>query len=167
MTRLETEQSRPIPRGALIGLGLVMIIVAGALAGVFAFKLQPTYHPPGTFVCPTGDACVTIVDGASSPYTGYSGTATRLYGYSPGNITVVIGTNNTVVWSNDDVIFHTVTSNTLAFDSGCISSTTVKCSPASATTYQYTFTTPGVYVYHCSYHPWMEGVVVVKAASAA
>lgn len=165
---MEVEEHEGAPRGILLGLGIVGIIVGAALASVFVFHLQPAYHPPGSFVCPSAAACVTIVDGAVNPYSGYTAGSTTLYGYSPANITVVIGVNNTVVWDNADTTFHTATSNPTdpaQFNSGCISSKVGPCSPATADSYQFIFTVPGTYVYHCNYHPWMRGVVVVLASS--
>jgi len=84
-------------------------------------------------------------------------------GFAPDKITVVIGVNNTVTWSNDDTAPHTVTSSSVptsakAFDSGNL---------ASKATYSYTFTTPGTYQYTCSYHAWMTGTVVVVAGTVA
>ena len=81
-----------------------------------------------------------------------AGTNTTTKYYSPSTITVVIGVNNTVTWMNNDAVPHTVTSDTGVFDSGAIS---------QGGTFSYTFTTPGTYNYHCSYHPWMHGTVIV------
>ena len=167
---MDIEERTGPPRGILLVIGVVGIIVGAALASVFIFGLQPAYHPPGSFVCPSGDTCITIVAGAVNPYSGYSGTPTMLYGYSPANVTVVIGVNNTVVWDNADVTFHTATSNPTdpaQFNSACISSKVGPCSPATPTSYQFKFTVPGTYVYHCDYHAWMEGVVVVLASSSS
>jgi len=75
-------------------------------------------------------------------------------GFNPSTITVVIGINNTVIWNNDDSAPHTVTANDGSFSSGNLN-------PGDS--YTFTFTTPGTYSYHCSYHPWMKGTVVVKA----
>jgi len=75
-------------------------------------------------------------------------------GFSPSTITVVIGVNNTVVWNNDDSVPHTVTANDGSFSSGNLN-------PGDS--YSFTFTTPGTYAYHCSYHSWMKGTVIVKA----
>ena len=88
---------------------------------------------------------VSIVPGAASPPT---------VGYSPDTIVVVLGVNNTVVWTNNDSQPHTVTGS--GFDSGYL---------APGATFSHTFTTPGTYPYHCQYHPWMTGSVVVKPAS--
>ena len=96
---------------------------------------------------PAGEVHVTIPAG--------SGENTSSPGYTPDTITVVIGVNNTVVWTNDDNMPHTVTGANGAFDSG-------NMNPGD--TFTYTFTTPGVYAYGCSYHSWMKGTVVVKGA---
>jgi plastocyanin len=95
---------------------------------------------------------VNIVLGASNPSN---------IGYSPDSISVVLGVNNTVVWMNNDQATHTVTSTAVPsaatpFDSGFL---------AQGASFTYTFTTPGVYKYHCLLHPWMTGTVTVKARS--
>lgn len=79
----------------------------------------------------------------------------RMCYYTPAAITVMIGRNNTVIWTNYDSIAHTVTS-TGFFDSGSIS---------AGSSFAHTFTTPGTYHYFCVYHPWMNGTVTVLAAS--
>jgi plastocyanin len=76
-------------------------------------------------------------------------------GYSPALIHVVIGVNNTVTWTNNDNTVHTITANDKSFDSGNLSPDQI---------FVYTFTTPGTYNYHCNYHSWMNGTVIVSAA---
>ncbi len=89
---------------------------------------------------------VTILKGA--------GTNVTSPGYSPATITVVVGVNNTIVWTNKDAIFHTVTAVDGSFNSGTI---------FSGQTWSHTFTRPGTYSYYfCQYHPWMKGTVIVK-----
>lgn len=109
---------------------------------------------------------VTIISGASSPYAGYTAGSTTLYGYDPLTITVVVGVNNTVVWTNEDAAFHTATAastDPVSFDSGCLNGVGAPCPTSSGgSTFQFTFTVPGTYVYHCLYHPWMQGTVIVK-----
>jgi len=79
---------------------------------------------------------------------------TSIY-FSPTTITVVIGVNSTVVWTNYDSAEHTVTATDNSFNSGFIQ-------PGQS--FSYTFTTPGTYGYYCTIHPWMKGTVIVKAA---
>jgi len=75
-------------------------------------------------------------------------------GFTPSVVTVVLGVNNTVMWTNADSVPHTVTANDGSFSSG-------NMNPGD--TYVLTFTSAGNYTYHCSYHPWMKGTIVVKS----
>jgi plastocyanin len=77
--------------------------------------------------------------------------------YNPSTITVASGT--TITWINKDVVAHTVTSNDGLFDSGSMSAS----DPYTAGgTFTYTFSTPGSYSYHCSFHLTMTAKVIVN-----
>lgn len=97
----------------------------------------------------TGSAATTVTvnipAGASNP----SGAP----GYSPDTLTVVIGVNNTVTFVNQDSAPHTVTANDSSFNSGNLN-------PGQSWTN--TFTTPGTFGFHCIYHSWMKGTIIVK-----
>src|SRR5881396_11391 len=67
--------------------------------------------------------------------------------------TVRIPAGATVVWANDDVAEHTVT-----FDGTEPGSPTIP--PGGAFSHQ--FDRPGTYSYHCTPHPFMKGVVIVR-----
>ena len=80
--------------------------------------------------------------------------------YIPFEVTVNPG--DTVVWSNDDVAAHTVTSGIPptadgTFDSGIF---------MAGTTFSHTFDTIGEYDYYCIVHPWMIGKVLVTAGGS-
>ncbi len=94
---------------------------------------------------------------ASNPHVsveyGSAANTTSTY-YLPPTIVVVIGVNNTVTWVNNDIAAHTVTADNGSFNSGNLN-------PGQSFTN--VFTTPGTYTYHCDYHPWMHGTVIVKA----
>ncbi|HEU5260529.1 MAG TPA: cupredoxin family copper-binding protein [Gemmatimonadales bacterium] len=66
---------------------------------------------------------------------------------------VVIGAGQTVRWVNDDPVEHTIT-----FDG------TEPGSPPIPQhgSFSHRFDKPGTYTYHCTPHPYMKGVVVVK-----
>lgn len=70
------------------------------------------------------------------------------YAYNPA--TVQISAGDTVRWTNMDSVDHTVTGS--SFDSGMIH---------TGQSYEFHFTTPGVYNYHCTPHPYMKGTVTV------
>ena len=86
-----------------------------------------------------------------------AGTPAGAPGFAPDSITVVIGVNNTVSWTNGDSVPHTVTSKTTP--SGASSFNSGNMAPGDVFTY--TFTVPGTYNYFCEYHNWMTGNVTV------
>ena len=79
-------------------------------------------------------------------------------GFEPPMITILIGVNNTVIWKNEDSDWHTAHSNIPEFNSGLIE-------PGG--NFTHTFLRAGTYPYHCDPHPWMTGIVIVKAATSA
>ncbi|HXW95928.1 MAG TPA: plastocyanin/azurin family copper-binding protein [Nitrososphaerales archaeon] len=149
----------------------MLIFAAIATLGYYQFDVagnQTTATTSSTsttlaVTCPSAQCVnVTINTGAGSAPPGYSGGKTT-YGYTPDVVTVVIGKNNTVFWTNDDTTGtpHTVTSDTAGiFDSGSTGPLT-----SQGGTFQFTFTTPGTYGYHCSFHSWMQGTVIVLAGT--
>ena len=85
--------------------------------------------------------------------------ATQSLSFDPKTITVVIGVNNTVEWTNDDTVVHTVTS--VSVPTGAQSFNEGSLSPGA--TFSVTLTMPGTYTYHCSIHSWMTGTIIVKS----
>jgi plastocyanin len=78
------------------------------------------------------------------------------YSFMPNIITVTKGT--AVTWTNLDSVIHTVESGaaeqpTELFDSGPLN---------QGQSFSFTFTEPGVYVYHCDPHPYMLGMIIVQ-----
>jgi plastocyanin len=165
---------------------IVAVLIIGAVATIGYYQVEVAPHLTTTTTtsttqavncAATPSACVkvTIVNGANScsptstpPCVSGSG---DLYGYSPLTVTVVIGVNNTVVWTNNDTAFHTATSasgDPAPFASGCLDGVGAPCpSSAGVSSFQFTFTVPGTYTYHCDYHPFMIGKIVVLAGSGS
>ena len=71
-------------------------------------------------------------------------------GYEPAEITVKVG--QAVLWHNSGKEAHTVTADDMSFDSGMKNANE---------DWQYTFSKPGQFAYHCTPHPWMKGTVKV------
>ncbi len=71
--------------------------------------------------------------------------------FNPSTRTVAAGT--TVTWINKDAVSHDVTSNTGLFASPPMSMNDP---------WVYTFTTAGTYNYHCTFHPGMNGTIIVQ-----
>jgi plastocyanin len=76
------------------------------------------------------------------------------YAFNPDNVTVHVG--DTITWTNQDSVAHTVTSaNGGPLNSGPLN---------QGQSYSYQFTSPGTYSYYCAFHPNMLGTVTVLAA---
>lgn len=76
--------------------------------------------------------------------------------FDPETVTIDVG--DTVTWTNEDDVAHTVTADDDSFDSGALS-------PGNSETV--TFATAGTYAYHCTIHSSMTGTVVVEIAAGA
>ncbi len=123
--------SRNIATGLLVMAGLFVALGCGSDGNPASSSGDNTNPPSDTF---TG----TIVISGSS--------------FSPSTVTVSVGT--TVTWRNDDVIVHTVTS-----DTGTELASSLL---GQGDTYSHRFTTAGTYPYHCTQHPVMRGTVIVE-----
>jgi plastocyanin len=129
---------------ARVFIGFLLILSVGVIfTGIVISPSSAKQLPPTGFI--------TILPGSSN----FNGQANQIT-FSPQNVTVVIGKNNTLQWTNKDSTAHTVQSNTgdsISFYSGLIS---------PGQTWEFTFSTPGVYPYKCSLHPgWMHGQITV------
>jgi plastocyanin len=71
--------------------------------------------------------------------------------YAPEAVTVARG--DTVVWTNEDIVPHTVTARDGAFDSGMI---------AAGATWRYVVREKGMVEYYCTFHPTMKGTLKVE-----
>jgi manganese oxidase len=81
------------------------------------------------------------------------------YSFTPTKITVPVG--STVVWTNNDLVVHSVTSGngkpTGLFDHDI----------APYATFSYTFTKPGTYPYYCKYHSMTGSIIVSNQTSSS
>ena len=84
---------------------------------------------------------------------GAAGTAVEMKGvaFLPSRIEVAPGA--TVTWTNNDPLVHTVSADDGSWDSGQIE-------PGKS--WSRTFTQPGEYAVHCTPHPFMKAVIVVR-----
>lgn len=77
------------------------------------------------------------------------------FGFSPASVTIRAG--DTIEWDNTGSATHTSTSDSgdpLSWDSGPLN---------SGQTFSFTFTKSGTYTYHCSFHAFMKGTIIVTA----
>ena len=141
------ETSKPKPRTMMLAIIVVVILI---VVGVGIYIL--TRPPPST----TNGTPVSIFDGnpACSPVSPAN------CGFNPSPLTVKMGVNNTVTWTNNGGQAHTVTSNQTA--NGSLPSFNSNGINANSQ-YTFTFTQAGTYHYYCEYHVWMQAIVVVSA----
>ena len=74
------------------------------------------------------------------------------FDYEPSVLEVTLGTD--VTWTNEDGAPHTATAQGDTFDTGRLD---------KGESGGITFDTPGTYEYICTYHPYMEGRIVVSS----
>jgi LPXTG-motif cell wall-anchored protein len=103
---------------------------------------------------------VAIVVAANAPAGAAATHSVSIVGlsFSPRTLTVQAG--DTVVWTNNSGLAHTVTADDSSFDSGTLS-------PGQA--FSHTFSSGGTVAYHCRFHGaaggiGMAGTIVVQAA---
>lgn len=114
------------------------VVATAASAAILAGAgpiLGQTAHPPGGAAAGTEHA-VGINDA----------------GYAPG--TVVVAPGHHVTWTNGGLNPHTVTADAGAFDSGTLQPKAEFAFTAPATT--------GTFTYHCTFHSFMRGALVVS-----
>ena len=133
-----TYQPDTVVLSALLLVGLVL---GGSMFYVLVFPAKPK-----PISCSTA-TCIDIPSGVSID---------SHFNFAPFNVTIKLGTF--VQWKNHDDSPHTVTATVIPsgatkFDSGELD---------SGNTFFVQLTTPGVYKYHCIFHPlWMKGEIVV------
>ena len=81
--------------------------------------------------------------------------AIEKFAFAPKEITVTPGT--TIVWTNRDETPHTVSASDRSFVSKAMD---------TDDRYEHTFATEGDFNYFCTLHPFMTGVVHVRASPA-
>ena len=149
---------------------VIILIVAVAVLGYYQMVYYPSAHTEAPTTTTTAQYTphitnITILPGAGT-------TTDRSLTYSPNVVTVFIGYNSSVVWTNNDSALHTVTANSSDPDPNFISWSqpsgynNIQPSGTAGDTLNYTFTIAGTYGYYCKYHPHMIGEIIVKPAPA-
>lgn len=136
-----TTQRHPLFLAVLLLVCVVLLVSCGG------GNATPSAAPPPT-ATPTPMASPT-----PTPVVGVTHvTITMTAQFQPANIQVPVGT--TVTWTNNDNVGHTVTFRNGMQDSGVLLA-------GGAGTFRYTFMTKGIFPYYCTFHPSMQGVVIV------
>lgn len=138
------------------------LAVGAVLAGVaVGFSLSgcgdtPSVAPAAPAPAPT--ASTGANPGASAPITisipsGAMNLGSEAFGTNP----LMITAGQTVTWTNNDSVTHTVTSDDGVFDSGLL---------PPGMSFSHTFNVPGTFNYHCNIHTTMTGSIEVSSAAS-
>lgn len=113
-----------------------------AVLGLSLAAILPASVAPSAFAAPHSRSAATKHVPISS------------YKFKPSTVTIAPCT--TVIWTNKDMDNHSVTSDRGShkiFDSGQMD---------NGRSFKITFKSAGTFRYHCSYHAFMKGVVIVR-----
>jgi len=148
------------------GISVITFVVAVAVSmGYYQFVYIPqaTARPtlPEEVLNPAEVTEVTIVEGSSLETNGEF--------FVPKEVRGTIGISNKVVWTNNDVTGHTVTTDDGYVDliNGEFNSIEqLGAILLPGETFEFTFTQVGEYPYHCEPHPWMQASVEIVESFA-
>jgi plastocyanin len=141
------------------GISIISFVIAvGISIGYYQYVFVPEVNAkailPDDVLNPSETAHVEIVEGAALESNGRF--------FVPREIRTTIGIDNRIIWTNNDPVAHSVTSDDYEdqvngkFDS----LDTMGLLPPGGT-YGFTFTKVGEYPYYCVPHPHMTGKVLV------
>ena len=153
---MEHDEEAYSPRWILLVLTGVALVVLVGVAAALAVPLQPPLG--GGVSCASGVACVSMPNGAA------------VLNFSPDSITVVMGVNNTVQWTNQDSVQHTVVVCPVGGGQLCSPTAAVASSSilSHGDTFEVTLNGTGVYHYYCSIHSaTMRGSISVVAGNSS
>lgn len=142
------------------GIGVITLIIAMSATMIFytSFYLPESLAKPSVaehILNPEdGDFIIEIVPGALIDGN---------ENYVPNQPKLLLGFTNKVIWQNNDDTAHTVTPDHRQSDgySGDFGSTGVI---KSGDSYEFLFTEPQEFSYHCEPHPWMKGKISVEVS---
>lgn len=136
-----------------------MVAVTASLAYYqFTYVPEVNMKPvfPHAILYPPETTAIKIAPGASLE--------SNPQAFVPKSARGIIGISNNVTWTNTDSVMHSVTSDTDHVDviSGKFDSTEhLGTLIGQDQTFSFTFVKVGQYYYHCSPHPYMQGMVEI------
>ena len=137
MTKLLTDRARILPVlvvAVVIALGSTLVIV---LSGGSTSASGSTSGPTASVLGGKGKTVAVDIS---------------MFAFKPSTVTIAPGT--AVAFTNMDATEHTATANNgPTFDTSAIQHGQTKT---------VIFTKPGTYGYHCAFHPFMTGTIIVK-----
>jgi plastocyanin len=149
---METEEKAGPGRMFLLSLGLLGILLGGLVAAELAVPLQPGI----------GGGPVPVQEGVASILMPENAATVN---FSPSNATIILGSNGTVQWTNQDTVPHTVVVCPVGSHQECPTSTALAASKIlmKGDTFKVKFNDTGTYLFYCSIHPLtMKGYITVE-----
>jgi plastocyanin len=132
-----------------IVLIIVLIIIA---AGVYFLIYRNTGAPSNSATTNTPPTGAPATQGSkSTPAVQVKTVNVAIMNFSFSPATLTINKGDTVVWVNQDSVFHHILGT--GFESGNLD---------KGQSFNFIFKTAGTFNYHCTIHPFMKGTIVVK-----
>jgi plastocyanin len=132
---------------------LVIILAVGILAASCGGGTGGGLYGGGGSTTTTVGASTTVSTPGTTTGGGAGGGQVVIKNLAFDPATVTIKAGESVTWTNQDSMNHTVVADQGEFKSGEL---------ANGATFSFTFDKAGSYAYHCSIHPSMTGTVVVQ-----
>jgi plastocyanin len=126
-----------------------LVAIAGCSSGSSATPNAPASAPAPSTAPSTAPSAASAA--ASAPAAGAAAVAIKDIAFNPQAIQAKVG--ETITWTNQDNIAHTVTLDDKSVDRGNV---------APSTTFSHAFTQAGTFTYHCEIHKQMTGTITVS-----
>ena len=141
----------------IIAIVIPIALSAVLVNGSFALPAKTTITSATNTTSTTGSGPATVT------VTLPSGVGnTKQLNFFPAKATIVVGINNTIIWTNMDNAVHNVHFTSVPAGS-TVTVDTMSPNLKNGQSYTITLTTPGTYTYVCDYHNWMIGTITVKS----
>jgi plastocyanin len=146
---MEPDERTGPGRGFLLALGGGGVLLGVLVAAALVVPLQPRLESGAPAVV-AGVTSIVMPNGAA------------VSGFEPASVTVLVGVNNTIVWTNQDATSHTVYSSSVPEGAQPFQSPIL----SQGDTFKVTLNATGTYAYYCSIHPsTMRGTIRVIGAA--
>lgn len=155
----QLKKSKMMNKFKTLAAANLTIIFGFLLFITFSYGVQTDFFMITQDMTPTwittesNDVHVKIINDSEMPFCEKNNVC-----YAPIGVTIKSG--NSVIWSNDSLILHTVTAGT--FEDGLSRDIFDSDVMKPGNTFSYQFNESGIYPYYCVLHPWMVGVVLVS-----
>jgi len=143
------------------GIGIMAIIIGASIGIVYytSFYLPESLQKPEVeekVLHPVKSTAIEMIPGSANQE--------QQDNFVPKLVNIQLGIDNHIIWTNKDTTAHTVTPDDPSLEdsySGPFGSPGV-VKPGES--YEFTFTEPIKFSYHCSPHPWMKGTLEITEA---